>query len=131
MPLDNAFRAEVQANGGAREAGSGGPGVSFMPKLGATRHVRDKETNTTRVCILPLAENSTVDLAEGLNERTSCSWIQVPRLPSLEGCVTLQVNSEVGCTRRNVRKRGELIGAKVLPSPQFLSRLRRWRNPAG
>jgi hypothetical protein len=29
MPLDNAFQAEVQADGGATEAGSGGPGASF------------------------------------------------------------------------------------------------------
>jgi hypothetical protein len=31
MPLDNAFAFEVQANGGATDAGSGGPGASFMP----------------------------------------------------------------------------------------------------
>jgi len=36
MPLDNAFDCEVQANGGRPDAGSGGPGVSFMPKLGTT-----------------------------------------------------------------------------------------------
>jgi hypothetical protein len=36
MPLDNAFRGEGQANGGRQDAGSGGPGVSFMPKLGST-----------------------------------------------------------------------------------------------
>jgi hypothetical protein len=29
MPLDNAFQAEVQANGGVTDVGSGGPGVSF------------------------------------------------------------------------------------------------------
>jgi hypothetical protein len=29
MPLDNAFQAEVQANGGRADARSGGPGVSF------------------------------------------------------------------------------------------------------
>jgi hypothetical protein len=34
MPLDNASAIEVQANGGAADAGSGGHGVSFMPKLG-------------------------------------------------------------------------------------------------
>jgi hypothetical protein len=34
MPLDNAIAIEVQANGGAANARSGGPGASFMPKLG-------------------------------------------------------------------------------------------------
>jgi len=29
MPLDNAFAGEVQANGGATDADSGGPGASF------------------------------------------------------------------------------------------------------
>jgi hypothetical protein len=29
MPLDNAFQAAVQANGGASDAGAGGPGASF------------------------------------------------------------------------------------------------------
>jgi hypothetical protein len=29
MLLDNAFAAEVQANGGRYDAGSGGPGASF------------------------------------------------------------------------------------------------------
>jgi hypothetical protein len=29
MPLDNAFQAEVQANGGRVNAVAGGPGVSF------------------------------------------------------------------------------------------------------
>jgi hypothetical protein len=31
MLLDNAVVLEVQANGGADDASSGGPGVSFMP----------------------------------------------------------------------------------------------------
>jgi hypothetical protein len=35
MPLDNAFAFEVQANGSAPDAHSGGPGASFMPKLGS------------------------------------------------------------------------------------------------
>jgi hypothetical protein len=35
MLLDNAFAIEVQANGGATNACSGGPGASFMPKLGS------------------------------------------------------------------------------------------------
>jgi hypothetical protein len=34
MPLDSAFPIEVQANGGAVDAHSGGPSDSFMPKLG-------------------------------------------------------------------------------------------------
>jgi hypothetical protein len=29
MPLDNAIRTVVQANGGRLDAGSGGPGASF------------------------------------------------------------------------------------------------------
>jgi hypothetical protein len=33
MPLDNAFPSEVQANGGATDAGSGGPDDSFNAKL--------------------------------------------------------------------------------------------------
>ena len=36
MALDNAFRFAMQANGGATDARSGGPGASFMPKLGRT-----------------------------------------------------------------------------------------------
>jgi len=34
MLLDNAFEFEVQANGDATNASAGGPGASFMPKLG-------------------------------------------------------------------------------------------------
>jgi hypothetical protein len=36
--LSNAFGIEVQANGGAADTCSGGPGASFMPKLGASRY---------------------------------------------------------------------------------------------
>ena len=35
MSFDNAIPAEVQANGGATDASSGGPGASFMRKLGS------------------------------------------------------------------------------------------------
>jgi hypothetical protein len=37
MLLDNAFDSEVQASGGCTNARSGGPGASFMPKLGGSR----------------------------------------------------------------------------------------------
>ena len=33
--MDNAFRLEPQRTGGQPDAVSGGPGVSFMPKLGS------------------------------------------------------------------------------------------------
>ena len=47
MPLDNALRLAVQANGSGANAGPGGPGDSFMPKLGRAMAMQAYKTSSS------------------------------------------------------------------------------------